>query len=180
MNRREKTIAVVAGSAAGLLALDSFVLSPLASRLDAAEQGVALATEDLRAADTLFRRQRRDRRDWRDVSGGFIPADGSRAEGQLLNAVPQWCREADLDLTSLKPEPGESEQGFGKVTVRATAAGDLEAVGRFLFAVRRAEIPVRVADLSLASRRPGEGELLVQIGLSTIYLPETPAEGARR
>lgn len=169
MNQRERTIAIATGVTVGLYALYSVVYAPLESSLKTANSRITAAEADLQEADNLNRRQIKERRDWKNIAGDSITTNRSIAEGQLINAVPGWARTADLSLTSIKPERSENEDGFGKITVRATASGDLEAVSRFLYAVQTADIPVRVADLTLASRREGEGDLTVQIGLSTIY-----------
>ena len=47
----------------------------------------------------------------------------------------------------------------------------MQAVARFLYAMEMAEIPLRVVDVTVTSRREGTDDLNVQVGLATIYLP---------
>lgn len=179
MSPREKTIAVVAGLVIGVFALDRLVVSDLLARQASAQDRIELAAQELSNATQLFDNERRAQRRWSEMAGDTLKSDAPSAESQLLNEAREWAQQSDLVLTSLKLDRAESEQGYGKLTARAAASGRTESLARFLYAVQTSEIPVRVADVSVTSRREGTDELNVQIGLSTIYLPaEQPDSNA--
>lgn len=181
ISTRERSIAWIAGIVIGALALDSLLVRPLMARQTDAQERIGNAAKQLAAADGTFQNKLRAQSRWNDMAGNTIQADPPTAESQLLNHARDWAREADLSLTSLKPERTELEQGFGKITVRAAATGNMQSLGRFLFAVQNAGIPVRVVDITVNSRREGTDELQVQLGLSTIYeVPDAPAATPRR
>jgi hypothetical protein len=178
MSKRERMIGLVAGGVLGLLALDQILLSPLLARLDAADLRVNEAQIGLADARKLFQGDLQGRRDWNTMAGESLKLDAPAAESQLLNAVRDWAQAAGLGLTSLKPERNEKEQGYQKLTIRATATGSMRQASRFLQSVQSADIPVRVSDIQIASRKEGTDDLTLNLGLSTIYLPPEPAQGA--
>ncbi len=177
---RERRFALIAGLAIGALALDSILISPLLARRSDAETRLGDATRDMNTAISTLNNDRRAAERWKETAGESLQADGPAAESQLLGSVQTWARRSGLNLTSIKVERREVEKGYGKITLRAAATGNLEQLGRFLFAVQQARVPVRVADLTVTTQRDGTDELNVQMGLSTIHaLPEVPAGGAR-
>ena len=177
---RERRFALIAGLAIGAFALDSILISPLLARRSDAEARLGDATRDLNAAISTLNNDRRAAERWKETAGESLQADGPAAESQLLGSVQVWARRSGLDLTSLKVERRELEQGYGKITLRAAATGNLDQLGRFLFAIQNARVPVRVADVTVTTRQDGADELNVQIGLSTIHaLPATTVGGAR-
>lgn len=181
MNRRERTIAIAAGAAIGALALNQVLIDPLLARAGEANERVRIAQEELDAADVVAQNRLRARRNWKEMSAGTVPDDYQSAEGQLVNLIPTWASRAGLNLTSITPERSENEAGFGKITLRAAGTGDLESVGRFLYAIQVADVPVRVSDVSIAARREGQDDLAIQLGISTIYaLPADDSASAGR
>jgi hypothetical protein len=171
INTREKRVAVIAGLAIAAFALDRAFVSPLLARQSQAQQRIALATQELASAAQLFDNESRARRRASEMAGDTLTSDASAAESQLLNAARVWAQQSGLELNSLKLDRTEMEQGFGRLTARAAASGRTESLARFLYSVQTSRIPVRLADISVTTRREGTDELNVQIGLSTIYLP---------
>lgn len=182
ISSRERRIAWIAGVAIGAFALDSLIVSPLLDRQASAQSRVDNATLQLAKADGIFQNKLKAQKVWNEMAGESVQASPPQAESQLLSAARDWAQSSGLSLTSLKQERMEREQGFGKMTVRASATGDMQALGRFLYEIQSADIPVRVVDITVNSRREGTDDLTVQIGLATIY--QAPAEpdprGSRR
>lgn len=178
INKREKLFGIIAIVIAGALMLDSIFISPLLARLSDANKALASATEAHTDAQSLFNSEILARRKWNDMAGDTLKSDASTAEQQLLNRVRDWAGNADLALSSLKPERNEKEQTFDKVTIRATANGSMQQIGRFLFALNTSKVPVRVSDLQISSRKDGADDLMLQLGICTIYNePEAPKTG---
>lgn len=173
-SKREKIMAVLAGSALVLLGLNFYLLEPLLQRRERAEAAIARAQRNLSEAAGTFDNDLRARRRWNEMTGQTLRTDGPSAESQLLNHARQWAQEAGLTLTSLKPERNERELEFQRITIRATALGNMQSVARFLYEVQTSSIPVRISDVQIVSRREGSDELSMQVGLSTIYLPPAP------
>jgi hypothetical protein len=180
LSRRERTIAIAVGVLAGALVLDQVLVSPLLARLGAANVAISAQQEQIDTAQQTLQNSVRARRKWRDMAGQTLQSDAPAAEGQVLNAVRGWAQDADLSLTSLKPERIEKEKDFQKITIRATATGSLSQVARFLYSIRTASIPIRVSDVQIAARREGSDDLALQVGLATIFLPPETETEVRR
>ena len=178
LSQREKIIGWVAGVAIGSLVLDTVLIQPLDDRLDAAGVRVAEATIAVSNAENVLQNDLRARRAWKEMGGDALLADASAAESQVSNHVHAWAQQSGLALTSLKPERNEQENEFRKITLRATAAGTMQQITAFLYAVQTADIPIRVSDIQIGARKEGTDDLSLQIGLATIYLPPPPEDAA--
>lgn len=180
LNKREQRIGIVTAVVLGALALDRVVLSPLLARQESASVRIDAAQLALSEATQTMQNDQRARRIWSELAGKTLLASAPDAEGQLLNRARQWADTSGLSLQSLKPERSEREEGYQKITIRATAAGSMQQVARFLDQVNTSEMPVRVSDLQVSPRKENVDDLSVVVALSTIYLPpETRREGAR-
>jgi hypothetical protein len=171
MSKRERMVGLIAGGVLGVLALDQLLVSPLLARKADADQRLTAALDDQKRATQVFQRDLARRREWKEIAGESLKVDAPAAESQLLNRVRDWAQEAGLGLTSLKPERNDREQGYQKLTIRATGTGTMRQTSRFLQSVQNADIPIRVNELQLTARREGTDDLNVSIAVATIYLP---------
>ena len=96
--------------------------------------------------------------------------NASETESQLQNNVVSWAQDAGLTLPAVKSERTEKEKDFYKFTVRATGTGTMQQIGRFLYRMQTAQVPVRVSELTISTRKEGTDDLSVQMAISTIYL----------
>lgn len=170
LNKRERLIGIAAGAVVGLLLLDQVLVTPLLARWRDADDRIELATAQRSSADDLIFTSERANRQWARVIGGQLQHDASEAESQVLNSVREWAQEAGMSLSSLKPERTEKEKDFYKITFRATGGGGMSQIGRFLYRIETATVPVRVTDVTITSRKPGTDELGIQLGIATSYL----------
>ncbi|MFA7236828.1 MAG: type 4a pilus biogenesis protein PilO [Phycisphaeraceae bacterium] len=171
VSQRERYISIAAGVVVALFVLDQFALSPWFSRWTAADTRIADQKDRLAQAKQTFDGGERANRRWAEISKRTLKADAPAAESQILNAARQWAQTAGLSLTSLKPERSEKEQGFMKITIRATANGSLSQITRFIDEAGDSPLPVRIADLQISAHKEGTDDLSMLIGLATIYQP---------
>jgi Tfp pilus assembly protein PilO len=150
------------------------LLLPVWERKEAADVRIEKATESLNKARQTHDLAKRAQRNWRELENGTLKSDQSSAVSQIFNQVNTWAQSSGLTISSLRPERTEDENGFKKVTIRATGNGGMRQIGQFLYAVEKATIPVRVVDLQLSSRKDGTDDLAIQIALTTVYLPGAP------
>ena len=169
MSQRERIIGLVTVGMLVLLALNQLVISPLFDRYDLAAARADAAQELVDERQQLQQRQLLERRRWKKIGGELLRDEAAGAEGQLVNRVPAWAEESGLSLSSIRPDRADADSGFGRVSLRVTANGDLEEIGRFLYAVETAEVPVRVTDLVVTTREEGEDRLSLNLTLATIY-----------
>jgi len=174
LSKRERYIAIVSLSVAGILALDRLVYTPLMAQKEEIDMRIDSASEELIGARSLIKTSRDKGRDWAKMSGKGIPQNASQAESQVLNSVREWAQDARLSLSSVKPERTEKEKDYYKITFRATASGTMQQVTRFLYSVQTGSVPARITDVSITSRKEGTDDLTLTLGIATIHpVPES-------
>jgi hypothetical protein len=180
LSKRERLVAIATLAAVGLLALDQVVLSPLMAASDELKMQIARAREDLDKAQSLFKGRQRRTPLWADMQNkGLRRKDASQAESQLLNSIREWAQDSGMTLLSAKPDRTDKEKDFQRSTFRVTGSGGMGQIGRFLWHAQTAEMPVRIVDLQLTTRKEGTDDLSLQVGISTIYLvPESDKEAS--
>jgi hypothetical protein len=93
----------------------------------------------------------------------------------MFHALREWSQESGFNLSSMKSERPETEKQFQKILVRATGTGSLSQVARLLFRIQTANIPARVVDVQVTSRKEGTDDLALTLGVSTLALAPSPA-----
>jgi Tfp pilus assembly protein PilO len=170
LSKRERYIGIIAGSVLAILVLDHFFLTPMMDRQDELDAKIKLASNEVRQSTGQVQTGRRARDVWNSMNRETLLRDDSDAESQMLNSVREWGQEAGLSISSQKRERTEPEGDFVKITYRVTATGGVSQVSRFLYRVQNANVPVRVTDVSINTRKDGTDDLQVSLGLATIYL----------
>lgn len=172
LSRRERYIAIATFAAVGILGLDHYVLTPLMAASDTLDTQLAQTQQQLDKTQRLFASSRRKGQAWSDMQKqGLRRRDSAEAESQVLNSMRDWAQEAGMSLSSVKPERTEKEKEFQKSIFRATGTGGMAQISRFLWHIQTATIPIRINDLQISTRKEGTDDLTLQLGVSTIYLP---------
>jgi hypothetical protein len=175
-------IGITVGVVVGLFALDRLAISPLLAQRETLLASISDAELKLQQAQALIQSKPiLDRQLADNISKGLTKGQ-SDAESQLLNRLPEWARDANLDLGNIKPagaaqaviKPGgranEKEKAFLKLTCRATGTGGTEQVRWFIYRIQTASIPVRITDMTVTTKKEGTDDLEVSLGVSTIFL----------
>ena len=181
LTQRERYVGLATIGVIGLVVLYQYALTPLTERRDRLVSQTQAAEAEMARATQLFDNDRRMRVRWNDMVAAGLKPDPSAAESQALHALREWAQASGLSLTSLKPERSERlKPSFQQVTLRATGIGPMRSVGEFLWRIQTADIPVRVTDLQVTSRKEGTDDLALHVGISTLSLDPGPQKpGAR-
>lgn len=176
MTKRERTIAIVTGAAVGIFALDRYVLTPYQVERSAVAAEKREVLDDMGDTERLFVREKLKKRRFREMLAGGLKSDPAETEEQLLNAVQSWAQEAGVNLTNTKPERVNRNDRVQVVKLRAIGTGTTAAVSRLLWKLETANIPLKVEDLQLGSRRDGVDDLSVTLTVSTIWVTPEPQQ----
>lgn len=176
---RQRLLAIVAGAAIGLFALDSLVVKPYLEawrdrrdRIESLDQQLVRGRALLERADALEQR-------WESMQRQALPADRSVAEDTVLRAAARWARESRVNFTSLTPQWRQPEPGYELLECRAGITGSLGEIARFLFELERDTVAVRVDELQLSSEDDRGRQLSANLRFSglrfaTAATPSTP------
>ncbi|MDQ3441768.1 MAG: hypothetical protein M3478_15610 [Planctomycetota bacterium] len=180
MSTRERSIATITGIIIGSLVLYQFVVEPKLTQIELLDSELTAATTDLERADSLFNSSRSATKQLAKIAGSGLRRNDAEAESELLNSTRQWAQEAGLSGWGIKREATVKERDFNKITFRAQGSGGMGQIGRFLYRLQTANIPVRIVDMTVNSRRDGTDDLAIVLGVSTIYLaPESEKPAPR-
>jgi hypothetical protein len=183
LSKRERNIGIFSAIAIAILILNFAIINPLMSDKDDIDKQIVQANATLNEKQTILTRSKKDGPRWTEISRSGLLKDSSGAESQVLNAVSAWARDAQLDpRPSLKTDRTEKYgKYFYKLTIRTTAVGNMSQISRFLYRFETSNIPVRINDLTLASRKDGQDDLSLSMTISTIYLaPENETNNANK
>ena len=178
VSKRERYIVIATSIVVGLFALDWFIIEPLLSRKSDLDAAIATARQKTNRAEQLFVASRRASREWDQMVDGGLKKNASEAESQVLHSVRDWAQDAGMSLSAVKPERTEKDKEFIRTNFRATGVGGMSQISRFLWNLQSSDIPIRITDLQIASRKDGADELTLQIGMATTYLAPPPPEKA--
>jgi hypothetical protein len=175
LSKRERYIGIATGLILGLLLLLKVVIDPLLDQSSVLSSQIVGAENDVKKGTDLITLSARANQNWTTLAGQ-VRKDASEAQSQLERNVRDWAAESGVSLASIKPERSEKEKDFFKLTFRATCTGSMSQVGRFLYRIQTATMPVRITELSLNSRKDGSDDLSLSVAIATIYLgtPDAP------
>ena len=180
MSTRERSVATITGIIVGALVLYQFVIEPKLTQIEQLDTDIASAMSDMERADSVFNSSRSATKQLAKIAGSGLRRNDAEAESELLNSTRQWAQEAGLSGWGIKREGTVKERDFNKITFRAQGAGGIGQIARFLYKLQTANIPVRIVDMTINSRREGTDDLAIVLGVSTIYLaPESERPAPR-
>lgn len=180
MSERERKIGTMTAIIVGALLLYQFVIDPQLTRIAELDERIDTASTEMELAQQLLDSSRSATKKLSAMAGSGLRKTDASAESEVLNSTRQWAQEAGLGGWGIKRERTEKERDFNKITFRANGTGGMGQIGRFLYRIQTANIPVRVADLTINSRKDGTDELAIVLSISTIYLaPETSSPAGR-
>src|SRR5687768_8795808 len=180
LTKRERYVGIATVAVLSILVLDQFIVGPALERIETLDAKIDLAQQQHRSAQQLFNASNTANRAWKTMAGDAMLRGGGDPESRVLNSVREWAQDEGMRLPSVIPQPAQTEKGFNKIVFRATGSGNLSQVGRFLYRVQTASMPLRITDLQITSK-DGTDELSVNFGIATISpIPEAnrPAPGA--
>jgi hypothetical protein len=94
-----------------------------------------------------------------------------QAESQAMHTLRDAAAEARLSPPSYRPERLLDESAMPQVSVKVDGAGTMQSVTRFLYLLDSAEIPLRMTELTMTSKKPGGDEINFTLRVTTIYKP---------
>jgi len=171
VSKRERYIIVATVAAVALFAFDRYALTPLLDRRAGAELEVQEALRRMEHASDTFAQSKRMRRMWQEMQAASLSGDTGAAESALLRALRDWSRDSGLALSSLKPERPAQEGLLPSVAVQVVGGGTMENAARFLWLVETSELPLRIEQMQIGTRKEGSDDLSLQLRLTALYTP---------
>ncbi|MCP5516468.1 MAG: hypothetical protein H7A45_04320 [Verrucomicrobiales bacterium] len=174
---RQRWLAIIAGAAVGIFALDRLVLQPYVNAWrERSEAIAALATQVARGEALMARGEALEQR-WDRMRRTALPADRSAAEDEVLRAAARWARESRVNFTSLTPQWRAGDATHELFDCRASISGGLGEVARFIYELERDPITVQLEELQVAADDDRGRELTVALRFSGVRFVSKSAPG---
>ena len=178
-SKREKIIITATIAALCLLALDAYVLTPAMDERQALTARRTRLLAKMAQAQSLLERRRVLNHKWRTMLADGLKDAPAEAESQLLHSLGDWCSDARVRLSSLRPERSAEKSELPEVTVHAAGTGSMASISRLLWRIEKARIPAKIKMLQLGSRKDGTDDLSLHVKVSTLYSPSPTGRAAR-
>ncbi len=177
LSRRERYIVAATVGVLALALANHFVLGPLLDRRSEISAERDTMSARLEQAQSLLSRRGQVEPLWNAMRQS-LRSSPAEAESQIQHAVLDAAEEAGLALSLLKSERPADKTRLPQIAFQAAGTGSMRAVSRFLWRLETAQVPVRISELQLGSRKEGTDDLSVQLRLSTLCLPAEFAPSA--
>jgi hypothetical protein len=171
LSKRERIVVFSTGAVLALLALDRLAYTPLMERRAVVGTDLQAATVDLERAQNLSDNAPRMRRRWNDMVKAGLTPDTTENQSRALRALYDWSQDSGISLISLQPERVEEvpkHKELLQTRLRLSGTGSMSSVGKFLYRVQTAEIPLRVTHVDVTARPEGTDDLTINLIASTI------------
>ena len=109
---------------------------------------------------------------WDEMNTNTLPQEASVAESRVLKAFDGWSRDSTMSITSIKPQWKHSADDHATLECRVDGFGTLDVVTRFLHAIEKDPLALKIDILELGAR-DNEGKQLT-LGLSVSGLQLNP------
>jgi len=174
IDNRQRLLAILAISGLGLLIADWFVFTPLMHLWQARSKQVAELHQEIAEGSSLLQRERFIRRRWDEMRTNTLPNNPSLAEQQMLKAFDGWSQDSGVSITSITPQWKHDEDEYMTLECRVDAAGDMETLARFLYAVEKGPMALKVISAELTSHDTVGQQLSLALEVSALVLtPQT-------
>ena len=149
---RQQFLIVLTVAVAALFVGERLVYEPLANWWSARSQKIAELRKEVNDGRLLLQRERSLRSRWDQMRTNTLSADTSLAEQQVLKAFDNWSQDSSVTLTGITPQWNDDATNYVTVDCRVEAAGDLNALTRFLYDIEAGPMALRLESVNVSTR----------------------------
>jgi len=170
IDNRQRLLLLAALALLGVLVADQLVIEPLATVWSARADRIAVLRKGLADGTQLLQREASLRKRWRQMRANTLPENSSLAEQQVLKAIDAWAQECRVNITGITPQWKHDTDDYRTLDCRVDAAGDLNALSRFLYAVEKSPLALKLESIELTAADNAGQELTLGLRISGLVL----------
>jgi hypothetical protein len=170
IKNRQQLLLAITTAAVGLFAVDKLVVTPLMASWSARATRVADLQKRVNDGKRLIQRERGLRNHWLQMQTNTLPTDRSLAEQHLLKAFDRWAQDSHVSVTSITPQAKQDADEFSTLECRVEAAGNLQAITRFLYDLERDPMSMKLQVLELSARENDGQQFALGLQVSGLIL----------
>ncbi|MEI8291197.1 MAG: hypothetical protein WCH99_17150 [Verrucomicrobiota bacterium] len=167
---RQQFLVALTGAAVALFIAVNFVLEPLGGWWSSRRAQIKALQTKVSEGQQLIKREAGIRSRWNWIQANALPANPSQAEQRFLKALDGWSREAGAELTSIMPQWKSDGTDYLTLACRVESAGDLATLSRFLYALEKGPMALKVDSVELTSRDASGQQMTLGLEINGLAL----------
>jgi Tfp pilus assembly protein PilO len=182
LKNRQQLLALLAGAGVALFAADKLLITPLTHAWKARAAEITKLRRQVAEGHSLVQREESLRHRWDQMRANTLPNNSSLAEQQVLKAFDRWSQESRISILSVSPQWKHDTEDYMTLECRVEAAGNLNAVTRFLYDVEKDPMALKLQSVEVSARDNDGQQLALGLQVSALVLTprESGAGGGRR
>ncbi len=164
---REKMLIIVTAVAVAAFLADRVILTPLSDSWKARKEHIADLNKQIEQGKMMKSQERRIEAHWNDMKTNMLSENISLAEADLFKAFDRWAKDSGITISSLRPQPKQSDD-FSTIECRVDAAGNINAITKFLFDIEKDPVGVQVQNVEISSRDDNGQQLALGLMVSGV------------
>ena len=176
IKNRQQILIVAAVAIVGLFAADKILFTPLGHVWSARSDELAKLRKDVVAGRQLIARGAGLRGHWSEMNSNTLPTNPSLAEQKVFKAFEKWAQDSRLSVTSIMPQWKHDSDEYSTLQCRVEATGDLPAVTKFIYAIEKDPMALRMENLEISSRDNEGQQLALGLQVSGLVLTPNPTQ----
>jgi hypothetical protein len=178
LNSRQKLLATLAIVAVGLFMADKILIKPLTKSWDARSKRLGELKEKVKKGTETLKRDKTLTERWERMTANVLSAAKPEAESQMSKAFERWAQAGGVVVSSTRTQWRESEDAYKTLELRADVSGNLPELTRFLYALEREPLAVKVDSLELQARDTEGTQLALVVSVNGLLI--NPEKGEKR
>src|SRR5256885_659383 len=170
IKNRQQLLTVAAIAVVALFAADKVLIGPMTEFWKERSKSIAELRAKVAGGKNMIDRERALRSTWERMRTNTLPADESIADEQVLKAFRKWERDSRVTITSISPQTKHDED-YTTIQCRVEASGNIESMNRFLYALEKDPMALRLEVVELSSHDTEGQQLLLGLQVSGLILP---------
>jgi hypothetical protein len=169
IENRQQVLSAAAIAVVALLLLDRVVITPMIGGWKTRAGDIKSFEEKIAKGTKLIERGDHTRAKWENMKKNTLVEES--AEQKLLESFQRWSDESRISVSSLQPSKRIEEDHISE-ECRASLSGSMSSLTRFLYAMEKDSIGLKVESLEVTSRDENGRTLSVGLTVSGLILTE--------
>ena len=170
IENRQQILGALAIAVVGLLLLDRVVITPMIEGWKKRSAEIAELQKKIENGEKLVARGPQLEDKWSNMRTNTLGEES--AERKLLEAFQRWSDQSRISVTSIQPTKRVEDDHISQ-ECRASIAGDIGTLSRFLHAMEKDPMALRVESLEITSKDENGRNLQVGLTVCGLILTET-------
>jgi hypothetical protein len=169
--KRQRWLAIGAGTMVALFILDSVLFTPLTKTWQAHAAEIQGLQKSVAHGRSVIERAGETERVWAEMQKNALPKDPAQTEQDMISALDRWGRADSIELGSIRPQwkHGASDR-YSLLECRVDATGSLAALSHFVYELERSPLALRIESVELNARDDSGQKLTLALIVSGLRL----------